>query len=532
MIGIFLKKLRETFFSIIPMIVVITVLFLLSFSMPSNFGGIVNDNPVSFISLSSYLIFLVCSVFLILGSTLFQLGADNALSKVGSEIGSHIVKSKSFILLALITVALGVLISIAEPDLSVLGSVIGNQIDENVGTWVVKICAGIGVGLFLTLGLFRILYQRSIKYVFAFGYFLIFAIAALFGPDKQAFLSISFDTSGVTTGPATVPFVIAFGAAIASARGGKDVSGDSFGLSGIMSMGPIITMLLLTLIKRPDIRIDSLVIEDSLIVLKDGSIFYEMILDVLLGVGPLFLFFLFYNFVFLKLSKNKFIHILIGFALTFVGLYLFLLAATLGFKGLAFELGKNIASNEKFKFLFIIIGILTGLIIVLGEPSIQILTSQVEEISGGEVKKRTMTIALAIGIGAALSLEFARNIFWNGFSSFYFFIPIFIVALSLLPFVNDIYAAIAFDSGGIASGTISVCFVLPLVIGMSKSINADINAFGIIGMVSTVPIICVEFVGVASKIKSMYMLKKARESIITADDIQIIHFKELEDEKA
>lgn len=526
-----LRKILETFISIIPMVFIITIIFLVSL-FSNSFRGISEGESIPFISLNSYIPFLICSLTLVIGSSLFQVGAENALSKVGQEIGSHLTKKKNIILLVVLTVALGLLITFAEPDLTVFSDIVGKQIDPNFGTWIVKLVAGIGVGLFLAFGIIRIILQKSFKIIILVSYLLIFAICAFFGPNGgDAFLSISYDTSGVTTGPATVPFVIAFGASVASARGGKDSSSDSFGLSGLMSLGPVISMLILTLIKRPECNILSIEVHNWYQQIINDNIFATMVLEVMLGIGPLFIFFLLYNFIFLKLKRNKLINILIGFLLTFIGLYIFLLSASIGFKGLAFELGKNIASNKDYYYLFIILGLLTGIIIVLGEPSIQILTSQVEEISGGIIKKKTMVITLSIGVGLAITLEVARNVFFNGISSFYFFIPLYILCIVLMFFVQDIYAAIAFDSGGIASGTISVCFVLPFVIGICNEIGTATNSFGIIGMVSCVPILCIEMLGIVSKIKSQIIQKRARRSFVGYDDVQIIHFMELENEE-
>ncbi len=531
MIKGFLKKIFETFISIIPMVFIITIIFLFSY-FNNDFREINGDKSIPFISLSSYISFLICSLTLVIGSSLFQVGADNALSKVGQEIGSHLTKKKNIALLLILTIGLGLLITFAEPDLTVFSDIVGKQIDSKLGTWIVKLVAGLGVGTFLALGIVRIIFQKSFKIVILISYLLIFAICCFFGPDGgNAFLSISYDTSGVTTGPATVPFVIAFGASVASARGGKDSSSDSFGLSGLMSLGPVIGMLILTLIKRPECDIFSIEVHDWYKQVVIDNIFLNMIFEVLLGVGPIFLFFIIYNFIFLKLKRKKLINIIIGFLLTAIGLYIFLISASIGFKGLAFELGKNIASNPSYYYLFIIISLLTGVIIVLGEPSIQILTSQVEEISGGIIKKKTMIVTLAIGVGIAIALEVSRNVFFNGFSSFYLFIPLYLLCIILMFFVSDLYASIAFDSGGIASGTISVCFVLPFVIGICIELKTVTNAFGIIGMVSCVPILCIEMLGIVSKIQSKLIQRRARKSFVGYEDVQIIHFMELENEE-
>ena len=250
-----------------------------------------------------------------------------------------------------------------------------------------------------------------------------------------------------------------------------------------------------------------------------------MIIDVCYGVGPIFLFFLIYNWIFIKLNRARLFQIIVGFIFVFIGLYIFLISASLGLKGLGKEFGHNTTSNPEIHYLLIIFGLLTGIIIVMGEPSIQILSKQVEEISGGMIKKKTLMIALSIGVGTAITLELARNLFWNGFSSYYLFIPIYVIALILMFFVPDIYTAIAFDSGGIASGTISLCLVMPIVIGMVTCQQHIDNGFGIIGMVSAFPIICIQILGINAKIKNNLLLKKARNKIYNKTiEQQVIHF--------
>ena len=471
------KKFLETFLAILPMVFIITIIYLIS-----AFSNLLKSNDgKQLISLETFIPFIICSFTLVIGSTIFQLGADNALHKVGTLIGQHITQKRSIFFLSIVTI-------------------------------------------FLVIGLIRIMTQKSIKYVFLGGYILILGIAAIFGPkDGQSFLSVAYDTSGVTTGPATVPFVISFGAAVASARGGKDTASDSFGLSGIMSLGPVLTMLLLCF-SYPKCNIAEVDIPTCLDQIKSG-IFWEMIIDVCYGVGPIFLFFLIYNWIFIKLNRARLFQIIVGFIFVFIGLYIFLISASLGLKGLGKEFGHNTTSNPEIHYLLIVFGLLTGIIIVMGEPSIQILSKQVEEISGGMIKKKTLMIALSIGVGTAITLELARNLFWNGFSSYYLFIPIYVIALILMFFVPDIYIAIAFDSGGIASGTISVCLVMPIVIGMVTCQQHIDNGFGIIGMVSAFPIICIQILGINAKIKNNVLLKKARNKIYNKTiEQQVIHF--------
>jgi len=514
MVKAFLRKLIDTIYSIVPIVILITIVFLVGL-IPSTFNNSSGD-PI--ISTPTYLIFLLCAVFLIIGSTFFQIGADNGLAKVGTYIGGSITKKGSIILLVLVAFFLGVLITVAEPDLTIFGDALSSVLNK----WVLKLLIGIGFGVFFVIGILRIIYQKPIKSYFLFSYVLIFALASLFGPkDGGPFLSISFDASSVITGPATVPFIIAFGASVAATRGGKDTASDSFGLAGIMSIGPIISMLLICLIKQPVLSIPNNIDPYTTVLLNT-------IFDDVLGILPIFLFFLGYNFFVLKLNKREFLKVLLGFGFALVGLYIFLASATIGCKPLGNELGRNIASNESIYYLFLILGFTTGFVMVLAEPTIQILTGQVQEISGGVIKKKSMTIGMALGVGIALTLELSRLVFWNAFPSYYFFIPIYILALLLSFFVPDIYTAIAFDSGGISSGVLAVSFILPFTLGAVEVLGTKngttYSGFGIIGMNSCVPIVAIELIGLIAKIKSVVINKKARQRVYEYEDCQVIHF--------
>lgn len=522
-----LEKLFHTFLSILPMIVLVTLIYCLTY-IPGYLVKFPNtENEGTILSSYTFYSFLICSFVLIIGSTLFQVGADNALSKVGSYVGANIAKKESILIMALVAFLVGLLITIAEPDLSVLSE----QLKDSINPWVVKLAVGCGVGIFFIIGIIRTIFQKSIKFIFVASYFIIFAIACLFGPEGSAFVSLSFDSSGVTTGPATVPFVIAFGASIAAVRGGKDASKDSFGLTGIMSCGPILSMLILTLFIKGNTEI---VPSQSEVIL--GETLLEVLEEVSIGLAPIFIFFYAYNFIFLHLHKKELLRILIGFLIAFIGLYLFMAGAKIGFLPLGNELGKNLASNSSLYYWFIIISLVIGLIIVLAEPAVTILTEQVEELSGGLIKKKTMSVALAIGVSAAITLEVCRIVFWGSFSSLYYIVPLYILGLVLTFFVPDIFVSVAFDSGGTASGAIASCFVLPFVIGASLYFNkvasdaagepVIINSgFGVITMIAGFPIVTIEMLGLLAKYKSYYQTKVARKRVYAQYDAQIIHFE-------
>lgn len=520
------KKILETVLSILPLVVIISVLFLINL-IP---GFLVTSDGGKIISNEIFFTFLVCSLFLVIGSAIFQFGADNALSKVGHYIGQDITKRKSIGMLVIIAFLLGLLITIAEPDLSLLT----DQLKHSINPWVIKGAIGIGVGIFLALGLMRILLQKSIKLYFILCYFLVFAIGTLFGPsiEQGAFIALSFDSSGVTTGPATVPFVVAFGVSVASTRGGRDSSEDSFGVTGIMSIGPILAMLFIGLFLKNDTVLEPVptVIIDLMGYVKETL--SEEIMVVLLGVLPIMFVFYIYNFLFLKLDKKILLKTLVGFINSMIGLYLFIAAAKIGFIPLGNALGQNIAGNPDIHFVLVLVVLVLGIFIVFAEPSVEILSKQVEEISNGVITRKSIYAFLAVGVSSAVTLEILRILYWDSFSIVYYFVLFFILAIVLVPFTPEVYVAIAFDSGGVASGVLASSFILPMVIGVSEVMNkVNSNAtsgFGVIGMIALFPIVSIEILGISANVKVHILQKIARRRlVIDENDIQIIHFGDI-----
>ncbi len=518
----FLGKVKEACFSILPVVIIIVLLFLISL-IPNAFP---TTDGAKLIETDTFVTFLICAIFLILGFVFFDMGAEKSLSKVGEYIGGHISEMGNIIIISIIVILLGCLITIAEPDLSILS----DQLSNTINPWIFKLVVGLGVGIFFVIALIRILNNRPSKYFFLFTYMIIFAIGCLYGPDAEssAFISLSFDTSGVSTGAATVPFIISFGASIAATKGGKEKESNSFGFTGLMSAGPVITMLIMCLVLKSD---SSFSLAGNAQGDPDAvtTILGESLLEVLYGVLPILGFFIFYNVLFLKLNKRELLKITVGFVYVYIGLYLFVASAKAGFIPLGLNLGQVLAANSNLHYLYILLSIIIGLSVVLAEPSINVLTQQVEEISGGVIRKKAMLIALAIGVIASITLEVCRVVFWDYFSIWYYYIPLLIVILFVAIFVDDIYVALAFDSGGVASGTLTVCFVLPFILGTIDVLNevnqTNYSGYGISGIVSLFPILAIEMMGLIAKGRSISLQRRARERVYEeANDIQVIHF--------
>jgi len=508
-------KIRESLFSILPVFIIVGVIFGLQYSPVF---------PNDLISVETFLIFIGCVVAISLGMSLFSLGSETAMTKVGNIIGSSITKRRSIILMVIIAFLLGIMITIAEPDLTVLSSLVENN--GLIDGFVFKLVIGVGVGSFFAVGLVRIVLQKPLKLWIVFFYLIVFALACLFGANGNRIFEISFDASGVTTGPVAVPFLLTFGAGVATVRGGKNSSSDSFGLTGLCSIGPIIASMILFLPLQNSPVFESITnpidVTPSL-----GPVILHTMLEVLIAIGPIIAFFIIYNFIFTRIRAKEMLKILFGFVIVYVGLVIFLSAANFGLIPLGYRLGRGILdAGPDYYYLAVVLGITIGLVIVFAEPSVQILVNQVEEVSGRAISKLSVTISLAIGVASAIGLSVIRIVYGNNFNFMYAYVPLCGVALLLCLIVSDTYAAIAFDSGGVASGAMASCFVLPFIIGIGDSSNtvSTVSGFGVIGYIAVMPIITIQLLGLFADIKKKVVYARARKSLLLPNDDQIISF--------
>ena len=499
-----LSKIIEALISVLPVTLIVIIL---------NFTPLIN------LEIKELLAFSISAVFLILGIGFFTLGADLAMTPMGEYVGSGLTKSRNLKLLLIICFALGFLITVAEPDLTVLA----NQVGSNL----IIIFVGLGVGLFLILSLLKIVFKKDLASMLIYFYMVLFALALLLiavDPFNFQLIPLSFDSGGVTTGPITVPFIMALGVGIAATIGGRNSSENSFGLVSLCSVGPILAVLILSLINGGDINapnVDDYLIADN-IFLSILKTFGSTTLDVTLALGLVVGFFFIINFIFLKLSKKKIYQILVGTLFTYIGLIIFLTAVHIGFMPVGFKIGQELAKTSPVAVS--IIGFILGLVVVLAEPAVHVLNKQVEEITNGTVSKKAMMIALSIGVGTSICLSVLRIIF--GFSILYYLIPGYLLSLGLSFFVPKIYTAIAFDSGGVASGPLTSTFILPFAIGTCVAMNGNIlsDAFGIVAMVAMTPLITIQLLGFTSISKKMMAEKLAMRKILDEKDDQIIRF--------
>lgn len=498
------SKIKESLISVLPVTLIVIIL---------------NFTPLIHLTLNEVVTFSVSAIFLILGIGFFTLGADIAMTPMGEQVGSGLTKTKNLKVLLLVCFALGFLITVAEPDLTVLASQVGSDL--------IVLFVGVGVGLFLILSILKIVFKKDLATILLYFYMVLFALALLVlavDPENFNLIPLSFDSGGVTTGPITVPFIMALGVGIATTIGGRDSNENSFGLVAMCSIGPILAVLILSIMNSGDISApnvnDYLLAEDIW-----GAVLHTLLQttkDVTIALGLVVAFFFAIDLLFLHLPKIKIVQILIGTAFTFVGLIIFLTAVHVGFMPVGFKMGEELATSSDIAVT--IVGFILGLVVVLAEPAVHVLNKQVEEITKGTVSKKAMMIALSIGVGLSICLSVVRIIF--GFSILYYLIPGYLISLGLSFFVPKIYTAIAFDSGGVASGPLTSTFILPFAIGACVALGGNIlsDAFGIVAMVAMTPLITIQLLGFTAVSKKMVSQKRAMKKILGEQDDQIIRF--------
>lgn len=501
------NKILEALVSALPITVIV---FLLAFT------------PYVQLNLRDLTSFAFSAVLLVLGIGVFNLGADLAMTPMGEHVGSGLSRQKKLTLLLSVCFILGVLITVAEPDLAVLA----NQVRDVMNGTVLIYSVGAGVGLFLVAAILRIIFRRALSELLVLFYMLMFALALLLVVrGNEAFLPLSFDSGGVTTGPITVPFIMALGVGVSNVLGDRKSKENSFGLVSLCSIGPVLTVLILGIFSRNGLFYDvpNYAVEGSLLSAY-GTTFLHTAQEVATALFLIGAFFLICQYFFLHLSNRQLRKIGVGVCFTYVGLVMFLTGVNVGFMPVGYQLGCQLVTLGK-PFL-ISFGFVIGVLVVLAEPAIHVLNSQVEEITGGIVSKRSMMAGLCIGVGTSIGLSVVRM--YYDFSLVYYIIPGYFLSLALSLFVPPVYTAIAFDSGGVASGPMTSGFILPMAIGICVTVQgADAvlrDAFGVVALVAMTPLITIQLLGFKGVIVEKISEHRAMKRIISADDQQIINF--------
>ena len=492
------EKITEALSSVLPVTGIVLLL-------------LVTIVPVSAAMLLS---FLIGAVLLIVGMGLFNLGAETAMTPMGAYVGSKMTSSRKLWVVILVAFFVGVMITVSEPDLQVLAT----QLDA-IPNLTLIITVGVGVGLFLVLAMLRVLLQIRLKYLLLFFYAIVFGLTLIV---PESFLAVSFDSGGVTTGPMTVPFIIALGVGVSSISSSGGDGDDSFGMVALCSVGPILSVMLLGLIfnvgRQAAPRYPAITVDSSRDIF---GLFFEQIphymLEMATALGPIVLFYLIFRLLTGGRGQDGFGKTMVGVAYTYVGLVLFLTGVNVGFMPLGNHLGGALASSE-FQWVIVPLGMLIGYFIVSAEPAVHVLTKQVEEVTSGTIPGKVLKNALSIGVAVSVGIAMLRVL--TGISIIWIVLPGYVIALALSFFVPDIFTSIAFDSGGVASGPMTATFLLPFAMGASAAIGGSASdAFGVIALVAMTPLIAIQILGLVYRIRSAKQ-KPIEETVVEEEVLE------------
>ena len=479
------EKISEVVKAILPVVAIVLILSVTVVPMPTHV----------------VMVFFYSCILLMIGMVLFTIGAEQAMAPMGQHVGARLTKTRKLWLILLLGLLLGFMVTFSEPDLQVLA----NQV-QSIPNRVLIFSVSGGVALFLLAALLRMVLGISLQRMLLVFYVIAFVLACYAPSD---FLAVAFDSGGVTTGPMTVPFIMAFGVGVSALRGSRHSSQDSFGLIALCSIGPIIAVLILSLIFQPENAVfEPVLVPRVLHSLQLGGLFLQELPDQLHEMGqsvlPIAIFFCIFQVVLLHLEKKPLLRIIHGIICTYIGLVLFLTGANVGFIPAGFDLG-SILATLPYNWIIIPIGMLIGYFIIKAEPAVYVLMKQVEDITAGAVSGQALLRSLSVGVAVSVGLAMVRVL--TGIHLFYILIPGYAIALLLTFVVPPVFTAIAFDSGGVASGPMTATFLLPFAMGACMTLGGNVvtDAFGVVTMVAMTPLITIQLLGI------MYMWKARRK---------------------
>lgn len=498
------EKLREALCAVLPIVGIVMVLCF----------------TVAPISSSILLCFLLGAALIIVGTMFFTLGAEISMTPMGERVGIAVTKRKSLTLMILVGFILGFVITISEPDLQVLAQQV-----PSIPNMTLILSVAVGVGVFLVIALLRMLFGIALRDMLLVFYALVFLLT-LFVPGS--FLAVAFDSGGVTTGPMTVPFIMALGVGISAVRNDRHAADDSFGLVALCSVGPILAVLILGMIYRPS---EASYVAPALPEISNSVELWQLfrvglptyIKEIAVSLLPIILFFGIFQVTLLKLSGRSLAKIAVGLAYTYIGLVLFLTGANVGFMPAGNYLGQVMAGLSH-NWIIVPVGMLIGYFIVKAEPAVYVLNKQVEEITDGAISAQAMGTALSVGVSVSIGLSMIRVL--TGISILWFILPGYAIALGLSFFVPKIFTAIAFDSGGVASGPMTATFLLPFAQGACIAVGGNIvtDAFGVVAMVAMAPLITIQVLGMAYRMQKSHapQVSAPAQAFAMLDDDAII----------
>lgn len=482
--AILATKLKEVLYAVLPITLIVLILHF------------------TIVPLESAMLwkFLLGATFVTVGLSVFLFGADIGVREVGTLIGSTLAKTNKAWIVATAGFGLGFLISVAEPDLHILAGQVQSVTSGVVSRWGLVYAVSLGIGVMILFGLLRIVYNRSLRTLFAVVYSIIFVLGLF---SSSEFIAIAFDASGATTGAMTVPFLLAVGLGVSSLKGSASEE-DSFGLSGIASSGAIIGVLLMSLLSPPAAMEGTLPTNGPVTSIlaafarKLPIVTYE----VLLALAPLLLMFYIFQKTSFKLSRRAFTKILKGLFYTFAGLVLFLTGVNAGFMEIGSVVGYGVASLGKWGP--ILVGFVLGMVVILAEPAVYVLNRQAEDVTSGYIRGKMIALTMSLGVAIAVSLAMVKIVV-PGIQLWHFLLPGYVVSIALMYFVPSLFVGIAFDAGGVASGPMTATFILAFAQGVAEATpGASVlnDGFGVIAMVAMTPLIALQVLGLMFKVKS------------------------------
>ncbi len=493
-----MEKIKESLSSVLPITAIVLLLCV----------------SIAPIQTGTLVLFLFGALLLIVGIGFFTLGADISMTPMGQGMGVEMGRARHLTLPLLAAFVLGLLITMAEPDLQVLAT----QVPAIPSTVLIFTVAA-GVGLFLALAVLRTYIKLRLSTLLLIFYSIVLLLTIL---TPGSFIPVSFDSGGVTTGPITVPFIMSLGVGLASVRSDKHATGDSFGLVSLCSIGPVIAVLLLGNFYRPDSASYHGVSMADIATTRDAAQAFAAALPVYVrevagAMVPICAMFFLFQLLTHRFKRNELLKIVSGLVYTYIGLVLFLTGVNVGFMPAGQFIGATIAQSPR-PFLLIPVGMVMGYYIVAAEPAVHVLNKQVEEVSMGAVSQHAMRRSLSMGVGLSVGIAMLRVL--TGISILWFLIPGYVLSLALTFFVPQIYTGIAFDSGGVASGPMTATFLLPFAMGACEAVGGSVmtDAFGLVAMVAMTPLITIQLLGVSSEMRKRIAAKQFEAYIGQAED--------------
>jgi hypothetical protein len=482
------EKFREVVLAVLPITLIVSVL---------NF-------TLTPLGTHLFIRFLAGALFIVVGLSIFLLGVDIGITPIGNQMGASIAKTNKLWIVVIAGLVLGFAISVAEPDLHILAQQVENITSASIEKLSLVVVVSAGIALMLSLGFVRIVYNVPLNKILTCLYTIVFLLA-YFTPKE--FLAISFDSSGATTGAVTVPFILALAIGVSALKKDSKASEiDSFGMVAIASAGAIIAVMLMGIFSKTERLTGSLPAADTSSLSIMGP-FAEKIpviaAEVILALLPVVVIFAIFQKISFKLSKKAVRRIVTGLIFAFVGLVLFLTGVNGGFMEVGSLIGRRLALFDSDLYL-VSVGFILGLVTILAEPAVYVLTHQVEEVTSGYVRRSLVMGTLSIGVGVAVALAMV-NILSPQIKLWHFLLPGYVLSIAMSYYVPRLFVGIAFDSGGVASGPMTATFILAFAHGAADAAeNASVLAdgFGLIAMVALTPIIALQILGAAFQIKS------------------------------